>query len=117
MWVLLVLFQKESIYLGLAVATVIFSAASGLNEALISPIVAELPSENPEREMSKLHSMYAWGVVGVVILSTLFLSVFGGRNWMYLALLWSIAPFVTFLMFSKGELCEKMTTLNLNTDL
>ena len=67
------LFPKESIYWGLAIATVIFSAASGLNEALLSPIVAELPSENPERELSKLHSIYAWGTVAVIILSTLFL--------------------------------------------
>lgn len=91
-------------YLWIVMGTVIFSIASGLNEVLLSPVIAAIPSENPEHEMSKLHSMYAWGVVGVVILSTLFLSVFGGRNWMYLALLWSIAPFVTFLMFSKAKL-------------
>ncbi len=54
--------------------------------------------------MSMLHSMYAWGVVGVVILSTLFLAVFGSRNWMYLALLWSVVPFIAFLMFSKAKL-------------
>ncbi len=84
--------------------TVIFSVASGLSEVLISPVIAAIPSENPECEMSKLHSMYAWGVVGVVILSTLFLSVFGSRNWMYLALLWSIVPFIAFLMFLKAKL-------------
>lgn len=84
--------------------TVIFSVASGLSEVLISPVIASIPSENPEGEMSKLHSMYAWGVVGVVILSTLFLSAFGGENWMYLALLWSIVPLVAFLMFTKAKL-------------
>ena len=94
----------EMAFLWIVAGTIIFSVASGLSEVLLSPVIAAIPSETPEREMSKLHSMYAWGVVGVVILSTLFLSVFGSRNWMYLALLWSIVPFVAFLMFLKAKL-------------
>ena len=93
----------ELAFLWIVIGTVIFSVASGLSEVLLSPVIAAIPSENPEREMSKLHSMYAWGVVGVVILSTLFLSVFGSENWMYLALLWSVIPFVAFLMFTKAK--------------
>ncbi|MBE7055153.1 MAG: MFS transporter [Ruminococcaceae bacterium] len=97
-------FFPDMAFLWIVVGTVIFSVASGLSEVLLSPVIAAIPSENPEREMSKLHSMFAWGVVGVVILSTLFLAVFGSRNWMYLALLWSIVPFIAFLMFLKAEL-------------
>ena len=67
-------------FLWIVTGTVIFSVASGLSEVLISPVIAAIPSENPEGEMSKLHSMYAWGVVGVVILSTLFLTFFGSAN-------------------------------------
>lgn len=91
-------------FLWIVTGTVIFSVASGLNEVLISPVIAAIPSENPKREMSKLHSMYAWGVVGVIIVSTLFLAAFGSKNWTYLALLWSIVPFVTFFMFLKAKL-------------
>ncbi|MBQ2897169.1 MAG: MFS transporter [Clostridia bacterium] len=91
-------------FLWIVIGTVIFSVASGLSEVLMSPVIAAIPSENPEREMSKLHSMYAWGVVGVVILSTLFLLVFGSRNWMYLALLWSVVPLTAFIMFLKSKL-------------
>ncbi|MBO5098683.1 MAG: MFS transporter [Clostridia bacterium] len=91
-------------FLWIVIGTVIFSVAAGLGEVLMSPVIAAIPSENPESEMSKLHSMYAWGVVGVVLLSTLFLLVFGSRNWMYLALLWSIVPFTAFLMFLKAKL-------------
>lgn len=93
-------------FLWISAGTVICSAGSGLAEVLMSPVIAAIPSENPEHEMSKLHSMYAWGVVGVVILSTLFLSVFGSRNWMYLALLWSIVPLTAFLLFLKSKLPE-----------
>ncbi len=97
-------FFPDMTFLWIVIGTVIFSVASGLSEVLLSPVIASIPSENPEREMSKLHSMYAWGVVGVVILSTLFLSVFSSTNWMYLALLWSVVPFIAFLMFLKAKL-------------
>ena len=93
-------------FLWIALGTVICSAGSGLAEVLMSPVIAAIPSENPEREMSKLHSMYAWGVVGVVILSTFFLLVFGSTNWMYLALFWSIVPLTASLLFLKSKLPE-----------
>ncbi len=91
-------------FLWILIGTVIFSVAAGLSEVLMSPVIAAIPSENPEHEMSKLHSMYAWGVVVVVIVSTLFLSVFGSENWMYLALLWSVVPFTAFVLFLKSKL-------------
>lgn len=93
-------------FLWIALGTAICSAGSGLAEVLMSPVIAAIPSKNPESEMSKLHSMYAWGVVCVVILSTLFLLVFGSTNWMYLALFWSIVPLTAFLMFLKSKLPE-----------
>lgn len=93
----------EMAFLWIVTGTVIFSVSAGLSEVLLSPIIAAIPSENPDAEMSKLHSMYAWGVVGVVILSTLFIFVFGAENWMYLALLWSIEPFIAFLLFRKAD--------------
>ena len=79
---------KENIYLGLLLGTVIFSASSGFAEVLISPVIAAIPSENPEREMSKLHSIYAWGVVGVILVSTLFLAFFKREYWWALPLIW-----------------------------
>ena len=93
-------------FLWIVTGTVIFSVASGLSEVLISPVIAAIPSENPEREMSKLHSMYAWGTVGVVILSTLYIMVFGGENYMYLALVWSLIPLTAFVLFLKANFPE-----------
>ena len=49
----------EAVFVGLVIGTVIYSASGGLAEVLISPVIAALPSENPERELSKLHSVYA----------------------------------------------------------
>ena len=59
-------------YAGLVTGTVIFSVAAGLSEVQLSPVVASLPSEHPEKDMSILHSLYGWGVVSVVVISSLF---------------------------------------------
>lgn len=94
---------SEHVYLGLVIGTIIFSASSGLAEVLMSPVIAAIPSDNSEREMSKLHSMYAWGVVGVVVFSTIFLYIFGKENWQWLGLIFAIIPFVSTVLFRFSE--------------
>lgn len=94
----------EFTYAALLVGTVVFSLGAGLGEVLTSPVIAAIPSDNPEGEMSKLHSAYAWGTVFVVILSTFFLKFIGKENWMYLALFWSVVPLVCFFLFVKAEI-------------
>lgn len=96
-------------YLGIALGTVIFSAASGLCEVLISPVIAALPSDNPEREMSKLHSVYAWGVVGVVLFTTIYLLLFKAQNWYWLALIFAVVPLLCFFSFLNAELPQMQT--------
>ena len=96
-------------YIGLALGTVVFSAAGGLGEVLISPVVAAIPAEKPEREMSKLHSVYAWGVVGVILAATLFLLLFGGENWQWLAFSLSAVPLLAALMFGRAEIPQMQT--------
>lgn len=94
----------NNVFVGLVIGTVIFSASGGFAEVLISPVIAAIPSENPEREMSKLHSIYAWGVVGVIIIGTVFLLILGGENWQFLALLFAIVPFTSMLLFAGAKL-------------
>ncbi|MDD3428456.1 MAG: MFS transporter [Oscillospiraceae bacterium] len=86
-------------YTGLVIGTLIFSASGGLAEALISPVIAALPAQNPQKEMSKLHSVYAWGVVAVVVISTLLLQLLGRENWQWVAILWIAVPLISFCLF------------------
>ena len=96
---------KGSVYVGLVLGTVIFSVAAGLSEVLNSPTVAAIPSDNPDREMSKLHSIYAWGVVAMVILSTLFLNFVGREYWQWLPIAFSLVPLTAAILFSTcGEI-------------
>lgn len=99
-------FFPQYAYVGLVTGTVTFSIAAGLCEVLISPTVAALPSDHPERDMSMLHSLYAYGVVGVVAVSTVFLQLFGTENWMYLTLFWAVLPIGSFVLFCLSPLPE-----------
>lgn len=98
------LFLPQTAYLGLVIGTIIFSAAGGFGEVLISPVIAALPSDNPEREMSKTHSIYAWGVVGVIVIGTLYLLGVGEIWWQYLALGFTAIPLVSAILFLGAKL-------------
>lgn len=99
----------NSVYVGLVTGTIIFSFASGLNEVLISPVIATIPADDPDREMSKLHSVYAWGVVAVVAISTLFLLAFGNQNWQWLVFIFTLVPIASAVMFFKTEIPQMET--------
>lgn len=88
-------------FAGLLTAVVIYALGGGLIEVLISPIMESCPTDNKEKAMSLLHSFYCWGHVGVVLLSTLFFTVFGIENWKILTLLWVIIPLCNGFFFSK----------------
>ena len=92
-------FAPQYAYTGLVIGTVIFSVAAGLGEVLISPIVAAVPSETPDRDMSFLHSLYAWGVLMVVAVTTLFIKLFGAERWLYLALFFAALPVISCILF------------------
>lgn len=91
-------------YAGLLMGTIVFSLAAGLGEVLISPTVAALPSPHPEKDMAALHSLYGYGVVMVVVLSTIFLELFGTSSWMYLVLLWAILPVIASILLFRSPL-------------
>lgn len=94
----------QHVYLCLVIGTVVFACSSGLAEVLISPVIAAIPSKNPEGEMSKLHSTYAWGVVGMILVSSLFLLLFGNENWQYLVLLFTLIPLFSAFLFSGVQI-------------
>lgn len=114
----------QYVYAGLVAGTVLFAVSSGLNEVLITPIVGQIPSDNPDRETSKLHSVYAWGTVAVVCFSTLFLRIAGRNAWQFLPLILSVIPlssaifyFRTAIPALKSESQESTSTHLLKTPL
>lgn len=86
-------------FLGILLSVVVYAVSSGLIEVLVSPIVEACPFENKESRMSLLHSFYCWGMVAVVLGSTLFFALFGLENWRILTLLWALVPFCNSFNF------------------
>lgn len=96
----------SSPFAGILIAVMIYAIGGGLLEVLVSPVVEACPSDNKEKAMSMLHSFYCWGHVGVVLLSTLFFSVFGISNWKVLAAVWSLIPLYNAFVFAKVPMAE-----------
>ncbi len=94
----------EHAYAGLISGTILFSIAAGLSEVLVTPTVAALPSDTPERDMAALHSLYGYGVVMVVGISTPVLQWIGSENWMYLALAWAVLPVIASILLFRSPL-------------
>ena len=95
-------------FAGILIAVMIYAVGGGLLEVLVSPVVEACPSDNKEKAMSMLHSFYCWGHVGVVLLSTLFFSIFGIDNWKALAAVWSLIPLYNAFVFVKVPMAELM---------
>lgn len=91
-------------YAGLIAGTVLFSVAAGLAEVLVSPTVAALPSDTSEKDLSMLHSLYGYGFVGVVLVSTLFLNFVGNQYWMYLTFFWAVLPVIASVLLMTAKL-------------
>lgn len=89
----------ENVLVGLILSTIIFSASCGLLEVMLSPIVNAIPHDEKGAAMSLMHSFYAWGQVATIIITTLFLFVFGIRSWQIIVFLWALIPLVNFFMF------------------
>ena len=91
-------------FAGILIAVFIYAIGGGLIEVLISPILEACPTGNKEKAMSLLHSFYCWGHVGVVLISTLFFTLFGIENWKILAVCWAMVPAVNIIPFAKAPI-------------
>jgi MFS family permease len=66
--------------------------------------VDSLPGDAKASAMSLLHSFYCWGQLGVVIVTTLLLWVFGHGIWFVLPILWALIPIYNSLRFARVPL-------------
>ncbi|MDR1060971.1 MAG: MFS transporter [Clostridiales bacterium] len=95
------------VFAGFLVATVVFASSGGLLELCLSPIVDAIPSdaEDSSKALSMLHSFYAWGQVGVILLTTLML--FAGAPWQAAFAAWAAVPLASAYLFGRAPIVEK----------
>lgn len=93
------------VFVGLVIGTVLFSIGGGLLELLLNPIAASIPiNARKSAAMNLLHSFYSWGQIFVIIVTTLLVHFWGDYIWKWIALIWTIVPILTLILFSKVKL-------------
>lgn len=88
-------------FAGLLISVMTYAIGGGILEVLVTPITECCPTDNREAAVSLLHSIYCWGHIAVVVLSTAFFQLFGTDKWQLLAILWAIIPVLNGILFVK----------------
>ena len=96
-------------FTALIIATITYAVGSGLLEVLISPVMEAIPGDAKSANMSLLHSFYCWGQLAAILVTTLFISVFGGNNWWLICFFWALVPIFAALLFSKVPIATLTT--------
>lgn len=91
-------------YIAVCLPIFLSSVGGGLIEVLVSPIIDALPSKEKSASMSLLHSFFCWGQLATVLISTLYLHIFGMEKWYILPVLWSLVPLFNTFYFMKVPL-------------
>lgn len=99
-------------FLGIIIATSLYSIGAGLIEIVNNPIVATLPKEENESgdKLIILHSFYCWGQLLTVLISTVALKIFGENAWGYISFFWGLVPFINGLVFLKTPIMPPQLT-------
>ena len=89
----------ESIYPMVLVSVILFSIGGGLLEVMLSPIVEGSPSDNKTSKMSFLHSMFGFGSAAMILITTIFLKIFGWKSWRMISIIWGLLPLLNGIYF------------------
>lgn len=79
-------------YVGMVLATVVYSIGSGLLEVLISPMADALPSEKKAASLTLVHAFYPLGQVLSIAVTTAVLWLIGREYWWLVIMLWALLP-------------------------
>ncbi len=101
-------FMFKDVYTGVLLSTVLFSMAAGILEITLSPIIDAIPNTHKGPAMALMHSFYAWGQVAVILLTTLFIYIYGIQKWYLMVFFWSIVPLTAFVMFYYSEFPQEV---------
>ncbi|MBP3329696.1 MAG: MFS transporter [Clostridia bacterium] len=84
--------MMENSYVALIICSMIYAVGAGFQETVLSPIVESISDELDSGAMSILHSFYCLGQCLTVIVTTVFIKIFGEQYWYVLAWLLALVP-------------------------
>lgn len=88
-------------FVGILIAVFFYALGGGMTEVVISPIVDSLPGDAKASGMCLLHSFYSWGLVAVVLFTTLLLKLVGDSLWYIIPFFWATIPFFNMFLFMR----------------
>ena len=99
----------DDMFPAMLLTAVIFAFSSGMCEALLSPIVDNIPETEKSKgsAMSLMHSFYAWGQVFCVVATALFLKIAGSEKWGFAVIFFAFIPAIALALFSKAPIEQK----------
>lgn len=108
--------QSGHMFAAIIAATIIFAFASGMCEVLLSPIIDNIPEgvKSKNMAMSMMHSFYAWGQLFCIIVTSLYLYIFGAHLWGYIIIAFAALPLAAFLLFLTSPLDKRQTHITKN---
>ena len=92
----------------LVLATVLYSAATGLLEVLLSPITKSIPAESSHANFMIMHTAFAAGILAVALVSTGILTLPFRGAWQLAVLFWALPPAFNAFRFMKAPMPEVM---------
>ena len=92
-------------YIGICIATIMYSIGAGLIEVGINPIISGIPEEYGKNIMLT-HSFYSIGHLLTVLVTTAVIKIFTANSWIVIAPLWAIIPLTNGLFFLKVPINE-----------
>lgn len=84
--------MMENSYAALIICSMIYAVGAGFQETVLSPIVESISDELDSGAMSILHSFYCLGQCLTVVVTTVFIKIFGEQYWYVLAWLLALVP-------------------------
>jgi len=88
-----------SSFAGIVSACVLYSCGCGMIEVIAAPVISEYGKAVNGCLLSLLQSFFCWGTVFVIVLSTIFFSIFGTEKHQIQACLWAIIPTINIFLF------------------
>ncbi len=86
-------------FYALVFCSVIYAIGAGFQETVLSPIVDSISDELKSGAMSFLHSFYCIGQCLTVVVTTIFIKLFGEEYWYILSFVLALVPTYNFIRF------------------
>ncbi len=100
-------FQNHEIYIGILLATAVFSFAGGMLEVVLSNLADSLPQNMGKMSLCFLHSLYAWAQAIVAALLFVGFLLFSTAVWNYAMFVFALIPLSVLFFLPRVKMPQR----------